>query len=198
MSNDPQLDAIVELLKAEQVAPATKPRRKRPLKLRPNAAEISARTQLAPDAPAPHLSGVIAEHGEEPTARALEAWNARLDGVAIVDIAHGLGVSIELAKSLLREVHAAIYEDLKANVDLNRQLDLGRIDQIIRGHLRAAKEGDDKSANVVLRAVNVRAQLTGQIAPSDPGRGPGPNNVLVWIQNQLPSINRIVDSLPLE
>ncbi|HEX4714069.1 MAG TPA: hypothetical protein VH164_03985 [Ktedonobacteraceae bacterium] len=199
MSNDPQLDAIVECLKSgQQSAPGSKPRRKRPAKVRPTAQEIVQRTQLAPDAPAPLLNGVIAEHGEEPTARALEAWNARLDGVAIVDIAHQLGVSIELAKVLLREVHAAIYEDLKANVDLNRQLDLGRIDQIILGHLPGAKAGDDKSANVVLRALQQRAQLTGQIAPSEPGRGPGPNNVLVWIQNQLPSINRIVDSLPLE
>jgi hypothetical protein len=196
MSDDPQLDAIVEALRAEQAAPKAK--RKSPPKLRPNAAEIAQRTQLAPDAPAPHTSQMITEWGEEPTSRALEAWNARLSGVAIVDIAHQMGISIELAKSLLREVHTAIYEDLKANVDLNRQLDLGRIDQIIKGHMAGASAGDDKSANVILRALQHRAQLTGQVAPPDPGRGPGPHNVLVWIQQQMPSINRIVDSLPLE
>jgi hypothetical protein len=193
MSDDPQLDAIVEELRA-----TVKPKRKSPAKVRPNAQEIATRTQLAPDAPAPHTTDMIADWGQEPTTRAVEAWNARLSGMPIIDVAHQLGVSIELAKSLLREVHQAIYEDLKANVDLNRQLDLGRIDSIIQGHLPAAKEGDDKSANVVLRALQHRAQLTGQVAPPDPSRGPGPNNVLVWIQQQMPSINRIVDSLPLE
>ena len=190
MSDDAQLDAIVEELRKETRPP--KPRRL------PTTKELSARTALAPDAPAPRVNGMIADWGEEPTARALEAWNARLEGVPIIDIAHQLGVSIELAKSLLREVHSAIYEDLKANVDFNRQLDLGRIDQLIKGHLPAAKAGDDKSANVILRALAQRAQLTGQIQAPDPGRGPGPQNVFMWIQQQLPSINRLVDSLPVE
>jgi hypothetical protein len=191
MSDDAQLDAIVEELRRD---PKAHKRSKRV----PTTKEIAQRTQLAPDAPAPKLGEVIAEWGEEPTSRALEAWNARLDGVPIVDIAHQLGVSIELAKSLLREVHQAIYEDLKASVDLNRQLDLSRIDQLIRGHMPAAKAGDDKSANVILRALQQRAQLTGQVQGPDPSRGPGPQNVFMWIQQQLPSINRLVDSLPIE
>src|SRR6267142_6554628 len=183
MSSDPQLDAIVEELRAKPKAVRY-----------PNASKLKARTQLAQDAPAPQLNAMIAEHGEEPTTRALEAWNARLAGAPIVDVAHQLGVSIELAKKLISEVHTAIYEDLKANVDLNRQLDLGRIDQIIQAHLPLAKAGEEKSANVVLRALSTRATLTGAVAPPDPVRGPGPQNVLVWVQQQLPSINRIVDS----
>jgi hypothetical protein len=187
MTDDEQLQAIVEELKS---GPAKKSRS--------SAKALKERTQLAPDAPAPRLGTVVAEHGEEPTTRALEAWNARLAGHAIIDIAHDMGVSIELAKSLLREVHAAIYEDLKENIDLNRQLDLGRIDSIIKAHLPIATGGDEKSAAVVLRAIGQRAQLTGAVAAPDPGRGPGPTNVLLWIQNQLPGINRIVDSLPAE
>jgi hypothetical protein len=153
---------------------------------------------MAPDAPAPRLEEQIATNGETLTTAALEAWNARLSGVPIIDVAHQLGLSIELCRKLIREVHAAIYEDLKENVDLNRQLDLARIDQIIRAFLPAAKSGDDDAANVVLRCLTQRAKLTGT-EPGEPGRSSvQPQNVMVWIQNQLPAINRIVDSLPLE
>jgi hypothetical protein len=164
----------------------------------PSAKQIATRTQLTTDAPAPVLGNMIAELGPEPTARAVEAWNARVSGAPIIDVAHQMGVSIELAKKLVTEVHNAIYEDLKTNVDLNRQLDLARIDKIIKGHLAGAASGDDKSANVVLRAIHERAQLTGQVEGPDPRRGPGPQNVFLWIQNQLPMINKIVDALPAE
>jgi hypothetical protein len=186
MSDDAQLDAIVEELRNPKV------------RAWPTVKEIARRTELSPEAPAPRTQAMVADWGPEPTARALAAWNARLAGAPIVDIAHDLGVSIELAKSLLREVHSAIYEDLKANLDFNRQLDLGRIDQLIAGHMPAAKAGDDKSANVILRALQQRAQLTGAVQGPDPGRGPAPQNVFLWIQQQLPTINRLVDSLPLE
>jgi hypothetical protein len=191
MSSDPQLDAIVEELKSHP--PKQKATRKYPaLKT------LAKRTSLPPDAPAPHLAVVVAEQGAEPTARALEAWNSRLAGSPIVDVAHQLGVSIELAKKLINEVHAAIYEDLKANIDLNRQLDLDRIDAVIKAFLPSAKAGDPDSANVLLRALGHRAKLTGQEPEASPTRLTNPQNVMVWIQQQLPSINRIVDNLPLE
>src|SRR3981081_2561026 len=60
----------------------------------PNAKEIATRTQLRSGAPAPVLGGMIAELGPEPTARALEAWEARVSGVPIIDVAHQMGVSI--------------------------------------------------------------------------------------------------------
>lgn len=186
--NDIELDAaVVEAFRKSQERPK-----------RPTKKELARRTELAPDAPAPRLAAEIAIHGEPLTTAALEAWNARLGGAPIIDVAHQLGVSIELAKKLINEVHAAIYEDLKANIDLNRQLDLGRIDRIIKGHLSAAERGDEKSANVVLRAVAQRAKLTGVEAPEAPTRGAAPHNLMIWIQNQLPAINRIVDNLPLE
>jgi hypothetical protein len=50
---------------------------------------------------------------------------------------------------------------------------------------------------VVLKCLAQRSKLTGIEPQPDPGRS-NPQNVLVWIQNQLPSINRIVDALPLE
>ena len=193
--------AVAKLVEAVKAAPKQRgprqPAKKSNQRQRPSAKEIDARTELAADAPAPALNVMIAEQGLDPTTRALEAWNARVAGVPIVDVAHQMGVSIELAKKLIGEVHSAIYEDLKANVDLNRQLDLARVDKLIKTYLPSACQGDDDAATVVLRCLGHRSKLTGVEAPEGP-RSQRPSNVLVWIQNQLPSINRIVDSLPLE
>jgi hypothetical protein len=155
------------------------------------------RTPLAPDAPAPATQALIAKNGQEPTARALEAWAARVRGSPIVDVAHEMGLSIEEAKILIREVHDAIHEDLKANLDLNRQLDLTRIDHLIGAYYEPARAGDTDCANVVLKCLQQRSKLTGIEPLPDPGRS-NPQNVLLFVQQSLPSINKIVDSLPLE
>jgi hypothetical protein len=188
--NEKDLDQLIELLKAKHHA------RERP-PIRAPIKELKQRTQLAPDAPAPRLGDVIAAHGLEPTTRALEAWAARVRGSPIIDVAHNMGISIESAKKLIKEVHEALHEDLKENLGLNRQLDLDRIDGLLSSYYPSAKAGDTEAANVVLRAMKHRAQLVGLEALPDPGRS-HPENVMIWIQNQLPSINRLVDSLPLE
>jgi hypothetical protein len=154
------------------------------------------RTPLAPDAPAPATQALIASQGVEPTEMALCAWEARVKGSPIVDVAHELGLSIEAAKILIREAHDAIAEDLKANLDLNRTLDLERIDGLIHAYYQAAKTDPD-CANVVLKCLAQRSKLTGIEPQPDPGRS-NPQGVLIWIQQQLPNINRIVDALPLE
>jgi hypothetical protein len=153
--------------------------------------------QLAPDAPAPRLEVLIAKNGQEPTARALAAWAQRLAGASICDVAHELGVSIETAKELIKEVHDVVFEDLKENLELNRSLDLARIDQLLAAHMPKAQSGKVKSAQLVLRCLERRSKLTGIEALPDPGRN-HPQNVLIWLQTQLPSINQIVDSLPQE
>jgi hypothetical protein len=155
------------------------------------------RTELEPDAPAPQLAQVVAEHGADPTEMALCAWEARVNGAPIVDVAHELGLSIGAAKVLIKEAHAAIFEDLKENLNLNRQLDLDRVDGILRTYYPLAKAGDTDAANVTMKALGHRAKLVGLEAPPDPGRS-NPQAVLVWIQNQIPSINKLVDALPLE
>lgn len=153
--------------------------------------------QLAPDAPAPQLGELVAEYGSEPTARALAAWEQRLNGESIIEVAHNLGLKIETAKILLREVHDAVAEDLKQNLELNRSLDLARIDALLAAHYPRAKAGKVRSAQLVLRCLERRAKLVGIEPLPDPGRSQ-PQNVLIWLQGQLPSINRIVDSLPSE
>src|SRR4029077_20896808 len=143
------------------------------------------------------LHEVIGRQGYELTERALGAWNARIQGVPIVDVAHELGISIDLCKKLIAEVHEAIRDDLKDSLDLNRQLDLERVDGLVNTFYPQARQGDTDSAAVVIRCLQHRAKLTGVEPLPDPGRS-HPANVLVWIQNQLPGINRLVDSLPLD
>lgn len=155
-------------------------------------------TELAPDAPAPHLNTQIAEHGEKLATEALRAWNARLEGEPIIDVAHNLGLSINAAKELIRQVHAAIHEDLKENLALNRQLDLERIDALLKTYYPQAKGGNLDAANFTVKALQHRAKLTGAEPLPDPGRTNQPQAVLVWIQQNLPNINRIVDALPRE
>lgn len=159
--------------------------------------EAQERTPLSPSAPAPKFQGVLETRGPEQVQQALEAWTARVSGVPIVDIANGMGVSIALAKQLIKEVHEAIRDDLKDSLELNRQLDLERVDGLIQSFYPVARAGDTDSAAIVIRALQHRSKLTGIEPLPDPGRS-HPSNVLIWIQNQLPGINKLVDSLPLE
>jgi hypothetical protein len=39
---------------------------------------------------------------------ALKAWDKRINGESILDVAHEFGLSIEAAKQLIKEAHAAI------------------------------------------------------------------------------------------
>jgi hypothetical protein len=159
--------------------------------------EAEERTPLAQDAPAPRFSELLVERGAGQTKQAMEAWSARISGVPIVDIANELNVSIQLAKQLIKEVHTSIRDDLKDSLELNRELDLQRIDGLLLTFYPQARQGDVDSAAVVIRALQHRSKLTGIEPLPDPGRS-HPTNVLVWIQSQMPGINRLVDSLPLE
>jgi hypothetical protein len=159
--------------------------------------ELPEPEKLAPDAPAPRLQTLINEYGPGPCARALAAWQARINGDSILQISTDLGLSIPAAKDLLCEVYEAIREDLKENIDFNRQLDLARIDSIIGAHLPKAQSGKVKSAQLVLRALERRTKLIGL----EPMPAPTTNHsqsVLIWIQGQMGSINKLVDSLPPE
>ena len=174
------------------------PKEKRKAKAKPAPIrDAEKRTPLSPQAPSPRFNGVLAERGPELTKSALEAWSQRVAGTPVVDIAFGMGVSIELAKKLISEVHLAIASDLKDAIDLNRQLDLARVDGLIQSFYPIARAGDTDSAAVVLRCLQHRAKLTGIEPLPDPGRSQ-PQNVLIWIQSQMPGINRLVDSLPAE
>ena len=190
-------NAIVDLNDFDDLQDAVGKGKRKPKPKPAPMRDADKRTPLDPGAPAPRLNGVIKDRGPELTKQALEAWEGRIQGVPIVDIAHGLGISINLAKQLIKEVHEAIRDDLKENLDLNRQLDLERVDGLIASHYPIARAGDTDSAAVVLRAMAHRSKLVGLEPLPDPGRS-HPTNVLVWIQSQMPNINKLVDGLPLE
>jgi hypothetical protein len=159
--------------------------------------ELPEPEPLAPDAPAPQLQHLISEHGSLPCARALAAWEARMNGNSIIEVAIAMGLSIEVAKGLIKQVHEAVAEDLKENLDLNRSLDLARIDDLLEAHLPRAKAGKTKSASLVLRCLERRAKLIG-IEPLPAPTQNHSQSVLVWIQAQMSGINKLVDSLPHE
>jgi hypothetical protein len=175
------------------IGPVKKNKKPKPAPMR----DAEKRTPLDPQAPAPRLNEVINERGPELTQQAVEAWNARVSGVPIVDVAHEMGISIKLAKQVIQEVHEAIREDLKENMDLNRQLDLDRCDGLLNTFYPRARTGDQDAAAITIRTMQHRAKLVGIEALPDPGRS-HPTNVLVWIQQQMPGINKLVDGLPLE
>jgi hypothetical protein len=186
MDAQQRLEAAIE--KAKRREPKQRARSVPPFK----------RTSLAPDAPAPRTSVMIAQRGQELSTRAVEAWASRLEGTPMVDLAHEMGISIPFAKTLINEAHAAIGEDLKENLELNRQLDLSRIDGLLKTYYAQARSGDLDAANMVLKCLGHRAKLTGAEPPPQPGKTDQPQNVLIWIQNQMPAINRLVDALPIE
>lgn len=154
-------------------------------------------SELALDAPAPATSVLISNQGQKAVETAIRAWDMRIRGEPLIDIAHQMGVSIEGAKLLIREAHQAISEDLKENLEQNRQLDLSRIDGLLKTYYPLATEGETKAGHLVLKCLERRAKLTG-VEPENIPSNTSPQNVLVWIQAQMPRINKIVDALPEE
>ena len=154
--------------------------------------------KFEPDAPAPRLEALVERDGVDPTAKALAAWEARIKGSPVVDIAHAMGLSIDACKCLIQEAHQAIRDDLKDALELNRTLDLERIDGLLKAFYPMAREGHEESAYITLAALKHRSKLTGVEPGSEHMRNANasPQSVLIWVQQALPSINRIVDSLP--
>jgi len=139
-----------------------------------------------PDTPAPRLNAIALAHGAQPIARALVAWEKRLRGVPIIDVARDLGLSIEEAKVCLGQIHNIICEDIKDAIALARALDLERIDGLLATFYPRALAGDKAAALVVLKCLDRRAELCGtQPCPNRIGKGSGRHNVLLWLQNQL-------------
>jgi hypothetical protein len=154
--------------------------------------------KFSPEAGAPRLEALVERDGVDPTAKALAAWEARIKGSPMVDIAHAMGLSIDACKALIKEAHEAVRDDLKEALELNRTLDLERIDGLLASFYPAAREGHEESAYITLAALKHRAKLTG----TEPGsldrafNNASPQSVLIWVQQALPSINKIVDALP--
>jgi hypothetical protein len=196
-SNDSE---ILAELKAALLTRKSKGGTKAPIRVPSLKTAVPGPRKFTPDAAAPRLEALVERDGVDPTARALAAWEARIKGSPVVDIAHAMGLSLDACKQLIREAHEAVRDDLKEALELNRTIDLERIDGLLRAFYPAAREGHEESAYITLAALKHRAKLTGT-EPGSLDRAFGaaqPANVLVWIQNALPQINKIVDALPAD
>jgi hypothetical protein len=189
---------IVAELKAELLTRKSRGGSKAPIQVPSLKTAVPGPKKFTPDAAAPRLEVLVERDGVDPTAKALAAWEARIKGSPMVDIAHAMGLSIDACKQLIREAHEAVRDDLKEALELNRTIDLERIDGLLASFYPAAREGHEESAYITLAALKHRAKLTGT-EPGSLDRAFGaaqPQNVLIWLQNSLPQINKIVDALP--
>lgn len=103
--------------------------------------------------------------------RRLEALRLRRDGYTYQQIASALGVSVSRAHDLVTGAYRQLREELSETADDALQLDLSRLDGLLRAHWpRAVGAGaeppDPKSAEVVLKMIDRRARLLGLDAPT--------------------------------
>jgi len=191
---------MTEDAKIRELAKAMKGHKTRPLPhaLKAELDSVKSRTELAPEAPAPRLGDMIATLGLEPATEAVAAWDARVRGKPVIDIAHELGISIAGCRALIKQAQEAVAQDLKDALELNRELDLARLDGMLGTYYPQAITGNLDAANVTLRCLQHRAKLTGLEPQGAVVNAKQPQNVYMWIQQQLPMINKIVDALPLE
>jgi hypothetical protein len=101
----------------------------------------------------------------ELTKKQADALGLRLAGASLMQIAESVGWETPAA------AHSAIMSALKTILppetrDEYRRLEIARLDRLEQGHWVRALNGDDKSANVVLKCIGMRAKLLGLEAPA--------------------------------
>lgn len=113
-----------------------------------------------------------------------------------MDIATEIGMTIPAARALINDAYTALREDLKDNIELNRTIDLARIDELIKAWLPLAQRGDPAAANVMIKALSLRSRLASTEPTPASTERVHPQNVLVWVQQQLPQIEKLVEAIP--
>jgi hypothetical protein len=141
---------------------------------------------------------MVERRGPELTEQAIEAWMLRLEGTHLLDVAKRMRVSLDSARALLHEAHECLKEDLKSALEQNRSLDLARLDALLQTYYPQAKSGDLDAAAYTLKLLAHRSKLTGTEPLQTAGNTNSPQNILVWVQSKLPSIQQLVDSMPTE
>jgi hypothetical protein len=95
-------------------------------------------------------------------ARRWKAWEARKSGMTLVQVAETCGVSRNVATQDLGWCQKQL---LDAPTEAARKLDLERLDRVINANWPQMEAGNDKSARVILRCLERRAQIYGYDAP---------------------------------
>lgn len=97
--------------------------------------------------------------------RSQQAWELRLAGHQITDIARKLGVSIPTAS---RDVSYA-YEEYRRHMTEDAKeaarLDLLRLDALAAAYWKPAQGGDAKAAQILLKILQQREKIYGYAAP---------------------------------
>jgi hypothetical protein len=94
--------------------------------------------------------------------RRSEALRLRVSGHSFRAIARLLGVSVRQAHV---DFQQAVAERPLENVEELRAMGNEALEAVLEGHLSAARKGDDKSAQVVIKAVAQHAKINGYEAP---------------------------------
>jgi DNA-binding transcriptional regulator LsrR (DeoR family) len=143
------------------------------------------------------------------------AWDLRIDGCSVREIAERLGISYAQARRLVQLAYTNPGMRLSETAEVARELDLARLDQLIRAYLplalnnsvlaKSVLDGEKVSpedaavpfavAKIILETLNQRAKLHGLYIYAKLEPGQARQDVLAWVQSVAPSIQRAVNDL---
>ena len=143
------------------------------------------------------------------------AWDFRIDGCSVREIAQKLGISYAQAWRLVQLAYTDPGIRLSETAEVARELDSARLDQLIRAYLPLAlntrtlaeriRNGetitvDDAAvsfaaAKILLETLGQRAKLFGLYIHTKTGPGQAKQDVFAWLQSVTPSIQRAVNDL---
>lgn len=108
--------------------------------------------------------------------RDARAWALRMSGATYTEVGQALGVSKQRAEQICKRMHR-VHAPTSEQVEAHRELDLMRLDRILRAVWPDALKGNQGAVDRVLRIQERRAKLLGLDAPSKsevggPGGGP--------------------------
>jgi transposase len=143
------------------------------------------------------------------------AWDLRIDGCSVREIAQRLGISYAQARRLVQLAYTDPGIRLSETAEVARELDSARLDQLIRAYLPLAlntrtlaeriRNGETitvedaavpfAAAKVLLETLSQRAKLFGLYIHTKMGPGQARQDTLAWVQSVAPSIQRAVNDL---
>ncbi len=142
------------------------------------------------------------------------AWDLRIDGCSVREVAERLGISYAQARRLVQLAYTDPGTRLSETAEVSRELDLARLDQLIRAYLPLALNtrtlaerirngetisGEDiavpfAAAKIILETLSQRAKLFGLYNHAKLESGKDRQDLVAWVQSVAPSIHRIVNA----
>jgi len=143
------------------------------------------------------------------------AWDLRIDGCSVREIGQKLGMSYAQARRLVQLAYTDPGMRLSETAEVARELDLARLDQVIRAYLPlalntrglaerirngAALSPEDAAvpfaaAKIILETLSQRAKLFGLYIHVRQDTGQRKQDTLAWLVSVAPSIQQVVNDL---